>query len=615
MSGARRSSRIKALPPQNLADEAVEDEDEAISTSMTKRQKRGRDVTNEDSDYTGKRPRKKKTQMRGGAGKLSLLPNMPLDILFEICSYLPPKSLMALIDVNKAFRETLARPVWTTLRKEFEAPDPPSGTDTSEIDWMRLLFGDTMCYVCDAKRVTLNWVLRKRICNKCISTQGVSARGFVKAYGVGLDKTSRDLVLSLIWPAYGIGTHYYPFEEIDQVLEGLRISRGKGSEEADKYVAERKAHLVKLREHVKLCKEWMKAETMKKFKSTQQLRQERFDAVKTRLLAMGFTQQDAAEVRDLDGVRRESPLTERSWIMIKAEVLREIYLCRTMQMLHTNTPAFQARCAIVSRLYTELLKTLTPTERQGFPNVRMVYLVPAVNRVLVKDEAELVTESDFRGAMAADELKRTIEDVIRKSKERILLQLYTPSQHPPGIDMFDLATTQIECPECLENPGTLKDAFRHIFGTFCTLPYARRQLLLELRMRVGSRTAATSLVDISGLDPLRASADEMDEKGLWYRCLLCNFDEAFVGMWRECVNHFHVNSGSHGIRARSHEGNIFEILETERMDDRLCWSCSHCHAHIEEPASRIATIEHIKAEHHVEEPMIPRDFLFVGSRE
>uniref|UniRef100_A0A0W0FVW2 F-box domain-containing protein n=1 Tax=Moniliophthora roreri TaxID=221103 RepID=A0A0W0FVW2_MONRR len=557
MSGARRSSRIKALPPQNLADEAVEDEDEAISTSMTKRQKRGRDVTNEDSDW--KRPRKKKTQMRGGAGKLSLLPNMPLDILFEICSYLPPKSLMALIDVNKAFRETLARPVWTTLRKEFEAPDPPSGTDTSEIDWMRLLFGDTMCYVghvqrlasvqsyksliqvCDAKRVTLNWVLRKRICNKCISTQGVSARGFVKAYGVGLDKTSRDLVLSLIWPAYGIGTHYYPFEEIDQVLEGLRISRGKGSEEADKYVAERKAHLVKLREHVKLCKEWMKAETMKKFKSTQQLRQERFDAVKTRLLAMGFTQQDAAEVRDLDGVRRESPLTERSWIMIKAEVLREIYLCRTMQMLHTNTPAFQARCAIVSRLYTELLKTLTPTERQGFPN--------------------------------------------------------------------------IECPECLENPGTLKDAFRHIFGTFCTLPYARRQLLLELRMRVGSRTAATSLVDISGLDPLRASADEMDEKGLWYRCLLCNFDEAFVGMWRECVNHFHVNSGSHGIRARSHEGNIFEILETERMDDRLCWSCSHCHAHIEEPASRIATIEHIKAEHHVEEPMIPRDFLFVGSRE
>ncbi|EEB96837.1 hypothetical protein MPER_03952, partial [Moniliophthora perniciosa FA553] len=149
--------------------------------------------------------------------------------------------------------------------------------DTSIIDWMRLLFGDMVCYFCGTKRVTTNWVLRKKICKKCIPTQGVSTQGFTKVYGLRLDKTTRDLVLNLIWPTRSNGICCYPFEQIDQVLEELRISRGKGQEEANQYVTERRAQLLELREHVRLCEEWMKAETMKRFKDSRQIIRDRFD--------------------------------------------------------------------------------------------------------------------------------------------------------------------------------------------------------------------------------------------------------------------------------------------------------------------------------------------------
>ncbi|KAI3603630.1 hypothetical protein WG66_006017 [Moniliophthora roreri] len=607
MSGVRRSSRIKALPPQNFAGEAVQDEDEAISTSMSR--KRGRDTANEDSDW--RRPRKKKTKTKGDVGKLSLLPTMPLDILFEICAYLPPKSLVALIDVNKAFREILVGPVWTTLRKEFEAPDPPPGLNTSEVDWMRLLFGDMVCYFCGAKRVTANWVLRKKICKKCVPTQGVSTRGFVKVYGPELDKTSRDLVLSLVWPTRSDGACCFPFEQIDKVFEGLRISRGKGQEEADKYVAERKAYLVELREHVRLCEEWVKAETMKRFKDSRQIIQERFNGVKARLLTMGFTEQDAERVEYLDCVYRETPLTDRSWNMIKSEVVRRIYHYKTRHMFYTDPPALRARCDIISRLYTTFLKTLTPIERRGFPNVRMVYLLPAVNRILVRDEAEHLTEHDFQEVMAADELTSAFGELLQKNRTYLWQKLDMTFQRSPEPDVFSLAAVELYCCSCDAYPGTLKDAFQHVYGTSCRSNYSLETKLFGLKG--GQHSAASSLVEVSGLDPLRASADEMDEKGSWYRCRVCYADDAFIGTWRECVNHFHVRrTWSHGIRARSHEGNIFEIVETERTDNRLCWSCSHCHVHFEEPASRVAVVEHIKTDHGVEEPTVPTDFLFVG---
>uniref|UniRef100_A0A0W0F725 F-box domain-containing protein n=1 Tax=Moniliophthora roreri TaxID=221103 RepID=A0A0W0F725_MONRR len=535
MSGVRRSSRIKALPPQNFAGEAVQDEDEAISTSMSR--KRGRDTANEDSDW--RRPRKKKTKTKGDVGKLSLLPTMPLDILFEICAYLPPKSLVALIDVNKAFREILVGPVWTTLRKEFEAPDPPPGLNTSEVDWMRLLFGDmSLTQFCGAKRVTANWVLRKKICKKCVPTQGVSTRGFVKVYGPELDKTSRDLVLSLVWPTRSDGACCFPFEQIDKVFEGLRISRGKGQEEADKYVAERKAYLVELREHVRLCEEWVKAETMKRFKDSRQIIQERFNGVKARLLTMGFTEQDAERVEYLDCVYRETPLTDRSWNMIKSEVVRRIYHYKTRHMFYTDPPALRARCDIISRLYTTFLKTLTPIERRGFPNVRMVYLLPAVNRILVRDEAEHLTEHDFQEVMAADELTSAFGELLQKNRTYLWQKLDMTFQRSPEPDVFSLAAVELYCCSCDAYPGTLKDAFQHVYGTSCRSNYSLETKLFGLKG--GQHSAASSLVEVSGLDPLRASADEMDEKGSWYRCRVCYADDAFIGTWRECVNHFHI---------------------------------------------------------------------------
>ena len=117
------------------------------------------------------KPGPRRLQRRtGNFGKLSLLPTMPLDILFvvrpssgisnpseslissslqKICSHLPPKSLLALTRTNHMFRTTLlsrsSTTIWLTMRRNQDILSPMMGV--SEPEWARLLFGGTCCQV------------------------------------------------------------------------------------------------------------------------------------------------------------------------------------------------------------------------------------------------------------------------------------------------------------------------------------------------------------------------------------------------------------------------------------------------------------------------------------
>ncbi|KAI0042502.1 hypothetical protein FA95DRAFT_1547532 [Auriscalpium vulgare] len=84
-------------------------------------------------------------------GRLSAMPTMPLDILFEILSYLPPGDLIQVARASKPFRLVLLSPSQSALlwRRSFAlVPDVPACPgDMSEPAWAHLLFGGSYCYV------------------------------------------------------------------------------------------------------------------------------------------------------------------------------------------------------------------------------------------------------------------------------------------------------------------------------------------------------------------------------------------------------------------------------------------------------------------------------------
>ncbi|KAJ3534655.1 hypothetical protein NMY22_g6834 [Coprinellus aureogranulatus] len=171
-------------------------------TSPTKRQR----TTNAPS-----KARPTRTNPRRGQKNLSLLPTMPLDILYEILGALSPKDLLNLARTNKLWRKTILaenmKLVWAAARKLCGAPKPPE--NFSEAQWASLCF-EKECQACGkAKAVTaIDWLLLRRTCNRCKKAHLISAKD-IRARLPNVDKSILDYVPYTFNSGYTSRYHWY----------------------------------------------------------------------------------------------------------------------------------------------------------------------------------------------------------------------------------------------------------------------------------------------------------------------------------------------------------------------------------------------------------------------
>ncbi|KAF9451921.1 hypothetical protein P691DRAFT_806305 [Macrolepiota fuliginosa MF-IS2] len=102
---------------------------------------------------------------------LSLFTSMPLDLLYEVCTYLHPQDALNLARSTRRLRQLLmtrdARFVWKSVLSNVEGlPSCPS--DLTEPQFANLAF-DGHCHLCLAPRVKdVYWSCRVRCCKKCL---------------------------------------------------------------------------------------------------------------------------------------------------------------------------------------------------------------------------------------------------------------------------------------------------------------------------------------------------------------------------------------------------------------------------------------------------------------
>lgn len=134
-------------------------EPKALKASSSKRQKATKAKTSKGATSTAAA---KPTRRRKD---LSLLPTVPLDVLYEVRGNFPttstqlrplpqilrqlgPKDLLSLARTNKLWRKTVVNPetvfLWRDARGAYDAPEPPEGF--TEEGWATLLF-ETACQV------------------------------------------------------------------------------------------------------------------------------------------------------------------------------------------------------------------------------------------------------------------------------------------------------------------------------------------------------------------------------------------------------------------------------------------------------------------------------------
>ncbi|KAL0056934.1 hypothetical protein AAF712_016448 [Marasmius tenuissimus] len=590
----RQSSRLKSRPLKNLkeasysilgpdSDENNNKNDELgsapvdpslpLPTTTTKRKNLKR-IRDEESFRIGNdiEPPRKRSKLH------KLLLTIPLDLLYTIFSYLPPKSLLSLACVNRAFRSTLLSPettfIWTRVRKSCKAPEP--WEEMGEIEWVRLLFGGTHCQLCGSRNIPkIEFMLMKRICLSCVRQNGISKRNFKNNYPDG-DKKVLDLVIAIDGGRKASHTRYYNCSEIEHVLEKMKACQDE--KELEIYIEERTKYLERLTAHVDVCSTWMANDYWRQVDDAVQVKEERFTAIKSRLKEMGSVDEDIDSIKSEPGVSKDTPLTEQGWIRIRKKLSESVLDFRVRRLLNNNhsttstststTPFVASRCALITHRYHGYKRSVLLHDWPDLPSNELVWCLPSMKKIIgLPDDVEVTAET-VEDAATHQQFAREIREAIQGIKA-IVDQDYFPWSSGRGnatapwvpsdlsrgneydttlyrdptftndrLLPLDPATIQARCFLCRRVCTSAMALVRHLMGV-CYLKLeemvgrpgalaGRRRGYYERAEIFHSRTAAGLLVETLGVEALTVTGDvepvgssEMDDRGAMYRCLRC----------------------------------------------------------------------------------------------
>ncbi|KAJ2912175.1 hypothetical protein MD484_g8239, partial [Candolleomyces efflorescens] len=295
-----------ASPPapsvtQTLPSEQVctSGESGATANHATAVVKRGRDATGDDALRRAKRPttRTRKRPPRD----LSLLPSLPIDILFEILRHLGPEDLLRIAQVDDRFRNLLDGPdatgIWNDVRKEWEnAPPPPPGF--TQVRWASVLF-DKSCSMCEKKYyATMFWPLRRRACKACARDRLIT-QSAAKKDNPDLNSAIFNFLPSVPtpWGAQKVCARDLETAHKEWTAMKSQIAdETPGAREALRSWKKTKMnYLVKINEMKQGLKEWEARVTTKQERLQAEMEKARLESAKDLLLKLGY---EAVDVED-----------------------------------------------------------------------------------------------------------------------------------------------------------------------------------------------------------------------------------------------------------------------------------------------------------------------------
>ncbi|OBZ74626.1 hypothetical protein A0H81_05073 [Grifola frondosa] len=624
----------------------------------------------EDDDYvrapqTPARKRAKVTSRTKASKKdkapLSALPTMPIDILFEIFGHLTPRDLISITATNKAFRQLLmtrkAITVWKAVRKqEYDAPDCPPGI--SEPQWANLLWGGNTCQECGTKNVVrINWGILRRVCTACMKQHLVRTAAFKKNF------PDLDVSIMELLPYSNVGgwahgwatkTRFYWDADIVDMADKLadlerdiHMRKPHARRARKEFKAAKVAQVDGIRKHIVVCEKWMEQVTERRRQDQEILKEERLEAIRSRLVELGHDYRDAKDAVPLYDPRIVAkPLTDRSWKQMRIRFERDATAAKERRFAYELEKIKSARKDIVANIYAEHCKDLTPLQKSYMPFKDDVCQFAGFAELIDADREVAVTEADFADAVKAlpDLIAKFSEN--RKSKLAALVPPRpAPEQAAVGSSKLetstpapaDLATSVFACTPCytwrpypyLQTPAC---SISHsiLSGEQAVLHVTHEPQgpawdaylgnVKSLSFSADGSAAAASLVKLLGLDADIAVPRDLDDIDARFACMACGphvHQGASVRStmtWRQCIWHFvlHKANTQHSApdwyRLTDEEAAL--AREDERPDPAALWTCNRCALN----RKRDELVMHVKTFHAVDDPVDGED-LFRNPRE
>ncbi|KDR76602.1 hypothetical protein GALMADRAFT_247009 [Galerina marginata CBS 339.88] len=592
---------------------------------------------------------------------LSLLPTMPLDVLFEILRRLNPMDIVNVARTSKIFRETLtshgAVTVWKAARERRGAPEPPS--DMTEPGWAALLFGNA-CQNCGAKQVkAVDFMLRRRLCLKC-KKSGIFVESRLKKDLRILDKTVFDLVPHTEtgpWANNRSNSRFFWKEDVERML--LKVAALEQDVLTGRQDAKAKLHEFKQKQRnivqdihssARQYQQWVKKDDRDRQTDKDTLVERRREAIYDRLREMGHDERDFIRLKFEPELGSTVQLTDRIWKRILPILEPQILQFQEERLAAERATLMDSRRNIMHDLYQTYQRSLVPSQWKYLPRTLDICELEPFAQLIEAPTDVVVTAEDFGNgmkmllALLSSLSERKLEefrDVLRVEKTDLSDNAHQPdavasSPHNP-VDPLELATSVFQCEgQCIRYHERcsvigVEELMTHHCDADYTLFFNRSAMSWNFSLR-GAQTAS-SLVQLAGLDPKTASVSDMDQKDLRFTCRLCKPVQVSANLWmangyswRRAVSHA-VRYSPHWHRGTRRESPVEgcswqvlpatvaeEVKSKERIDpkwDAKLWTCGRCSLYMTDLQDRGDIVRHLAAMHATLEPEEPGDlFMF-----
>ncbi|TFK33815.1 hypothetical protein BDQ12DRAFT_738566 [Crucibulum laeve] len=606
-----------------------------------------------------KAPAKKAAYSSRGKGKqrdLSLLPTMPMDIVFEILSSLPPKDLISVSRTTKSFREMLlsrqATTIWKNALEAADAPECPD--DCSEPQWAALLF-ELPCNNCGNRNALLiDFALRRRLCKPCKRNHLVAALMYIRDYPT-VDKEMFEYL-----PFTNAGgrvhtrhtTKYYWTADVDGMKEKWDKYKediaNEVSDAQDKFAAfkeERKTFIEGVMDHANMCMKWKRDSANSLVQARTERRERRSLELYNRLTGLGHEEADISASLTFNDLDKTTPITDKNWVRLGTDLENRIHQNRAVRLRRERNAVICSRMQIVDTyLLTPHLNTLPARECPYQPSLYDICEFPQLTELInAPNEAAFTAQNVLD---VKDEVITSIPDWIKARKEELRSLLPSDDAHDPSVDRLSLVTSVFDCAsdEGICHQRCTLISWDAVGAHHCTsiklVPSASFSMHRTWSCKTNivydtkSSSAVKCFVLLAGLDPHTATSSDLDRKDMRFMCRTCTPSYYWkhgqqvygrqVYNWYEAIDHACV---SHSMGGNPVDIKDWEVLpekdramvnelEAKELDrrDTFRWACSHCTGDQSESLKVYNTVAaHLRTSHNVTDPQESIDvFLYPG---
>ncbi|KAF9646073.1 hypothetical protein BDM02DRAFT_3189139 [Thelephora ganbajun] len=500
-------------------------------------------------------------QTRRRSGRLSKLPAMPLDVMYEIFSLLHPRDLLRMSWTTKAFRGVLtdrsSKLIWKMSLASVDEL-PPCPRDLAEPAYAALLFGP-YCSGCAKPRSSVVWEFRRRFCKPCLADAVIDYFGAWNIIGnKGLHATLKQIRV------HGIGEFmprifmkvahhgrniYYLKEDIERFADEALKMQSSGRDLLDlvnRCESSREARS----NHVSRMEAWERLQAQDKKEELKEAKFQRLYSVLEKLFEEGWGDELSENLGsycgldEVTGVGISKPLTEKGWAEIKAPVLAFMESRKARRVSQEQRERLNARVATLRVSIFAYKRSLHPTD-DFIPLVSDVCWVPDIlDTILNGDDESFVTLVEG----LPDRLPQLSTEIYRRRAEQITSIL---PWEGAMLESLELATAWFTCWLC--NVALRhQEVFKHLCFRTCPPEVTRPQMQLleftgnpwaspmeKLLFAEGISKAIRKVVLTCGGDPDKMTCHELDDipcRIAWFQGVL----SLQVIDWRQLVRKLQV---------------------------------------------------------------------------